>query len=196
MWHLNFPTRDPTSVSCIGRWILHHWTTREVSPGLLLVLGFLRSLLGLCSNIFPWTARPKSFWYFSDLLLFLLCLSWKNVGWAVSSWIECGRCSWIWASPVCLLRAAFVVEAVVMSCYLGLPLPCYHQQGLFTWLCCVDHASFCAPAAQIQGVVCSFAGFTSGAYLSIQSSEFAVTSVIWEWHDKSMCVFSMLSFRV
>ena len=65
MWHLNFPLRDPASVSCIGRWILHHWTTREVSSGLLLVLGFLRNLLGLCSNSFPWTGRPKSFWYFS-----------------------------------------------------------------------------------------------------------------------------------
>ena len=132
MWRLSFPARYTTSVSCIGRWILHDWTTREASSGLLLVLGFLRNLLGLCSNIFPWTGRPKSFWYLSDLLLFLLCLSWKNVGWAVSSWIECGRCFWIWARPVCLLRAAFVVEVVVMSCYLGLPLSCYHQQGLFT----------------------------------------------------------------
>ena len=25
-----FPTRDPTSVPCTARWILNHWTTREV----------------------------------------------------------------------------------------------------------------------------------------------------------------------
>ena len=30
MWDLSSPTRDWTHVPCIGRWILYHWTTREV----------------------------------------------------------------------------------------------------------------------------------------------------------------------
>ena len=29
MWNLRSPTRDQTLTSCIGRWSLHHWTTRE-----------------------------------------------------------------------------------------------------------------------------------------------------------------------
>ena len=31
MWDLSSPTRDGTHVPCIGRRILSHWTTREVS---------------------------------------------------------------------------------------------------------------------------------------------------------------------
>ena len=41
MWDLNSPTRDGTHVLYIGRWILTHWTTREVprcSDRLLLLL--------------------------------------------------------------------------------------------------------------------------------------------------------------
>ena len=30
MWDASSLTRDQTYVLCIGRWILHHWTTREV----------------------------------------------------------------------------------------------------------------------------------------------------------------------
>ena len=30
MWYLSFPVRGQTLVLCIGRWILNHWTTREV----------------------------------------------------------------------------------------------------------------------------------------------------------------------
>ena len=30
MWDLSSPTRNQTQVPCIGRWILNHWTTREV----------------------------------------------------------------------------------------------------------------------------------------------------------------------
>ena len=37
MWDLNSPTRDQTRVPCIARWILNHWTTREV-PGYILML--------------------------------------------------------------------------------------------------------------------------------------------------------------
>ena len=30
MWDLSSPTRDQTRIPCIGRWILTHWTAREV----------------------------------------------------------------------------------------------------------------------------------------------------------------------
>ena len=33
MWDLGFPTRDRTCTPCIGRWCLHHWTSREVPAG-------------------------------------------------------------------------------------------------------------------------------------------------------------------
>ena len=32
MWDLSFLTRDQTCVPCIARWILNHWTIREVPP--------------------------------------------------------------------------------------------------------------------------------------------------------------------
>ena len=32
MWNLTSLTRDQTQVTCIGRQILNHWTTREVPP--------------------------------------------------------------------------------------------------------------------------------------------------------------------
>ena len=32
MWDLSFPIRNQTSVPCIGRQILNHWTTRQVPP--------------------------------------------------------------------------------------------------------------------------------------------------------------------
>ena len=35
MWHLSSLTRDQTCVPCIGKWILNHWTTREVPHSLL-----------------------------------------------------------------------------------------------------------------------------------------------------------------
>ena len=31
MWDLSW-TRDGTCVPCVGRWILNHWTTRDVPP--------------------------------------------------------------------------------------------------------------------------------------------------------------------
>ena len=36
LWHLSSPTRDQTCIPCVGRWILNHWTTREV-PWLLVM---------------------------------------------------------------------------------------------------------------------------------------------------------------
>ena len=30
IWDLSSPTRGRTCVPCIGRWILNHWTTREI----------------------------------------------------------------------------------------------------------------------------------------------------------------------
>ena len=32
MWGLSSSTRDQTHIPCIGRWILNHWTTREIPP--------------------------------------------------------------------------------------------------------------------------------------------------------------------
>ena len=40
MWDLNSLPRDRTPVPCIGRWILHHWTTREV-PGCVLMFAIM-----------------------------------------------------------------------------------------------------------------------------------------------------------
>ena len=37
LWHLSSLTRDQTCIPCIGRWILNHWTTREV-PAVTLFL--------------------------------------------------------------------------------------------------------------------------------------------------------------
>ena len=31
MWDLSFLTRDRTLILCIAKWVLNHWTTREVS---------------------------------------------------------------------------------------------------------------------------------------------------------------------
>ena len=39
MWNLSSQTRDWTCVPCIARWILSHWTTREVPDFLLQLLG-------------------------------------------------------------------------------------------------------------------------------------------------------------
>ena len=39
MWDLSSLNRDRTCVSCLGRWILHHWTTKEV-PECLYLLNF------------------------------------------------------------------------------------------------------------------------------------------------------------
>ena len=32
MWDLSSSTRDQTHIPCIRRWVLNHWTTREVPP--------------------------------------------------------------------------------------------------------------------------------------------------------------------
>ena len=60
MWGLSSPTRDRTPVSCTGRWILNHWTTRDaldpvyrwgkVCP----VNGGTWSCLNLKPLLFPW----------------------------------------------------------------------------------------------------------------------------------------------
>ena len=158
------------------------WTSTEVPSGLLLVLTFFNNL-GHCSNFFSPGQLDQSHVGITVIFLFFLPhLTWKSIGWAFSTWIERGRCSWVWISPACLLRAGFVVEAVMIWIW-ACP-------AVISRLCCVDHASFCALAAHIHGPVCSSSGFTSEACLSIQSSEFAITSVIWEWTWQiHSCVF-------
>ena len=42
LWHVDSSqTREQNHVPCVGRWILNHWTTREV-PGCNFKLVFLR----------------------------------------------------------------------------------------------------------------------------------------------------------
>ena len=50
MWDLNFLTRDPTHVPCIGRQSLNYWTTREVS----MVMNLKQSQSG-CPCVSPTT---------------------------------------------------------------------------------------------------------------------------------------------
>jgi len=45
MWDLSSQTRDWTHVPCIGRWILNHWTTREILPLFLQPLQHLSECL-------------------------------------------------------------------------------------------------------------------------------------------------------
>ena len=47
VWELNFPARDETQVVCIGRWMLNHWTTREV---LILFFFLVRCGAHICSQ--------------------------------------------------------------------------------------------------------------------------------------------------
>ena len=51
-WDLRSPTRDRTHVSCIARWILNHWATREVLRGyyLLTPLPNLSSVLSTTTH--------------------------------------------------------------------------------------------------------------------------------------------------
>ena len=62
MWGLSFPTRDRTHVSCIGRLILNHWTTKKV-PVFVVLLPFIYSL----------PIHPVSFSPTLDSCSFLLC---------------------------------------------------------------------------------------------------------------------------
>ena len=41
MESLSSPTRDQTYIPCVARWILNHWTTREVPEPLFLSVGWL-----------------------------------------------------------------------------------------------------------------------------------------------------------
>ena len=61
-----------------------------------------------------------------------------------------------------------------------LGLSCSHLQGLFTRLCCVDHASF---VPQLPRYTCLGAALQAlqAGLICLLSSEFAVTPVIWKW---------------
>ena len=45
MWNLSSPTRDGTCVPCNGRRVLNHWTTKEVSACLILILSIFNDPL-------------------------------------------------------------------------------------------------------------------------------------------------------
>ena len=122
--------------------------------------------------------------YFCDLLLFRL--SWRTVEWANPLKTEHGGCCWDWASPVCLLRAASVVELVMM----------------WSWACpaLISRASSpgCVVLTMLVSVpqmprytgLCTALQALQGGPICLLSSEFAVTSVIWKqtrWIH--VCVF-------
>ena len=47
IWDLSSLTRDETHVPCVGRWILSHWTTREVPLPSFFFFNFFRKVLFL-----------------------------------------------------------------------------------------------------------------------------------------------------
>ena len=63
MWDLSFLTRDQTQISCIGQWILNHWTTRAVPSTFILYYKTSNILLVEFFGIYLWSA--------SSLLLFM-----------------------------------------------------------------------------------------------------------------------------
>ena len=72
MWDLNSPTRDQTRVPCIARWVLNHWTIREVPGSSLLTKSFpmVQSWLG---RLLSWT---HSLWSHLEKLTMLLSNHW------------------------------------------------------------------------------------------------------------------------
>ena len=59
MWGLSSLTRDQTCIPCIARWILNHWTSREVS--------FTFLFLVYLSKFIPYWAGSKQQWCPDDL---------------------------------------------------------------------------------------------------------------------------------
>ena len=54
-------TRDPTCVSCIGRWILNHWTTKEVMGTSFIIFVLVHGCMGLVASQHmdsSWTRDP------------------------------------------------------------------------------------------------------------------------------------------
>ena len=87
MWDLSSPTGDRTRIPCIGRWILSHWTTREV-PQLVSIkpvnssacLPAFESLPYACNG--GWLPSYSKLWINSLLVLiwvvFLYFHNWKQ----------------------------------------------------------------------------------------------------------------------
>ena len=48
IWDLSSPTRDRTCILCIGKWILNHWTTKEVPVCYFFIFDFLFFLSVIC----------------------------------------------------------------------------------------------------------------------------------------------------
>ena len=113
-------------------------------------------------------------------------MSWRTVEWAKPSRTEHGRCSWDWASPVCLLRAASVMKPMMMwswACPALISRASSPGCVVLTMLVSVPwmprYTGLCAALQALQvGLIC------------LLSSEFAVTSVIWKqtWWIH-VCVF-------
>ena len=58
MWDLSSQTRDWTCIPCNGRWILNHWTTREVPCLTLVIEG--ATAMGILQN--PEWSQSWSWW--------------------------------------------------------------------------------------------------------------------------------------
>ena len=66
---LSSPTRDPTHTPCIGRWSLHHWTTREV-PLLKIYYNLEKAMAPHSSTPawkIPWAEEPDRLWSMGSL---------------------------------------------------------------------------------------------------------------------------------
>ena len=86
-------TRDQTCVSCVGRWILYHWATREaLNKYFFNCLCLSRTYMFLvqifpekCYKIAPWWQKKREYFYLKInnilyvILLYSTSLPWKNV---------------------------------------------------------------------------------------------------------------------
>ena len=104
IWALSSPVRTEICVSCTGRQILNHWTTREV-PGNPLERSYCRRRM--CSIIFSWEQSN----YFSINNIFFSCLvssDWEGSAWlhkagsAFQDWLQLGETVFL----LCLMAKA------------------------------------------------------------------------------------------
>ena len=105
MWDLSCPTRDLTRTSCTGRQSPNHWTTREVTWDVFVVIGehVQRGEMGSSGHKmmrFLWYSflRSVSSTYFSFLCFWLLSLLFKIAPWARDA-VPCGVA--VWGSCMC-----------------------------------------------------------------------------------------------
>ena len=69
MWDLSSLTRDQTHVPCIGRYILDHWLSREVSTQFSQLLISLCYLIGFPSLAISQSSSLSTLWFTLNLFL-------------------------------------------------------------------------------------------------------------------------------